>query len=818
MSSDPLASYVAAKTRFDELLEGPQQPRPHWQRLFSTIAETGPQTIHERLAAVERQVEDIGITYNVYADPKGMNRPWELDPLPLVIPAQEWEIISAGIAQRARLFNAILADIYGPQYLLREGLIPPSLVFGPGGFVRAAHGTMAPGGVFLHLYAADLARSPDGHWWVLSDRTQAPSGAGYALENRLIVSRVFPEEYRDMQVERLAGFFATMRGTLARLAPVGDGATLTVLLTPGPYNETYFEHAILARYLGFPMVEGADLTVRDGKVWMKTLEGPRRVHAIVRRLDEDFCDPLELRSDSALGVSGLTDCMRRGTVLVANALGTGVLETGSLLGFLPSLCEHLLGEPLALPSVATWWCGEPAALQDAFNRLESLVFKPAAPEFRLEPVFGHDLSGEEAQRFREKVSAHPERYVAQELVHLSLVPALERTNGGELAARAMSLRVFATARGDDYVVMPGGLTRVSGTRDPRVVSMQRGGASKDTWVLAPGPVNTALTLLGRTVGPEDLVRTGTSISSRVAENLFWFGRYSGRSEDVARLLRIALTTVLTEPDEDPAATAALIVLCRRVGVLDEDEPADPALLEAASLEKRPEGLAQCLRQMSSAGFTLRDRISLDHWRTLNRLVQDHAFNRALSLSQALSWLDRTVGSFVTLSGFVLDGMTRDTGWRFLSIGRRLERLTSVCLALEVAMTEGRDSDLGWLLALADSTITYRARYMGAPEWLPVLDLLVLDGNNPRSALFQVKGIVEYLRRLETLVGPCGCDLFEPLLERLQSLDIATDLDPDGTTLRALLADLRASALALGDRFNEHVFSHGDADRLRVVLD
>ncbi len=381
----------------------------------------------------------------------------------------------------------------------------------------------------------------------------------------------------------------------------------------------------------------------------------------------------------------------------------------------------------------------------------------------------------------------------------------------------MGLRVFASAAGqNDYRVMPGGLTRVSARRDVRVVSMQRGGASKDTWVLASAPVNTALTLLDRTVGPADLVRAGTGVSSRVAENLFWFGRYSSRSEDTARLLRLALNTVLTDPDEDTAATSSLILLCRQFGLLSEDEAADPALLEAASLEERPSGLAENLRQMSRAGFTLRDRLSPDHWRILNRLLQDTAFDRALSLSEALRWLDRAIGGLMTLSGFVLDGMTRDTGWRFLSIGRRLERLTNGCLALQVAMGEGRASGLSWLLALFDSTITYRARYTGNPEWLPVLDLLVLDATNPRAVMFQVKGIVDYLRKLEAIVGPCGCELVEPLLERLQSLDPGVDLDPEGLRLHALVEELHTSTFALGDVLNERVFSHGDADRLRSI--
>jgi len=814
MSADLLATYAIARTRYDELLQAPGQPRAHWSRIFAMLASTGPQPIREQLAAVEREVRDSGVTYNVYADPKGLDRPWELDPLPMILPADEWEVIAEGIAQRAKLLNAILADLYGPQQLLREGMIPPALVFGPGGFVRAAHGMKAPGGVHLFLYAADLARSPDGQWWVLSDRTQAPSGAGYALENRLIVSRVFPELFRELHVERVAGFFATLRDSIARLAPNDDGQRLTVLLTPGPYNETYFEHALLARYLGFPLVEGADLSVREGMVWLKTLEGAKRVHAIVRRIDEDFCDPLELRSDSALGVPGLTDCMRRGTVLLANALGTGVLESGSLLGFLPALSHHLLGEPLKMPSVATWWCGEPAALEDAFARFDSLVFKPATAAFRFEPVFGHDLDAAQAERFRAQVMRHPERYVAQELVHLSLAPVLER--GRQLQARAMSLRVFAVASEHGYRVLPGGLTRVSASREVRVVSMQRGGASKDTWVQSSAPVNTSLTLLQRTVRAEDLVRAGAGVSSRVAENLYWFGRYSGRCEDLARLLRVVLNAVVTESDEDIAANATLVALCERFEILEAGEEMESGLLQAASLESRPLGLARNLRQMSRAGFTLRDRLSLDHWRTLNRLTNDPAFGQPLELPQALNWLDRVVGGLMTLSGFVLDGMTRDSGWRFLSIGRRLERLTSMCLALLVAMHEGRQAGLSWLLSFADSTITYRSRYVGNPEWLPVLDLLVLDPTNPRSVMFQVHGIADYLARLESVVGPCGSELVQPHLQSLQSIDPGPDLDPDGLKLASLLGDLRSCAFALNDVLSERVFSHGDADRLSAL--
>ena len=445
MSEPLLTSYATPEGRFDELLAAPHTPRPHWAGLFSELLATPPGLIRDRLAAVERQIRESGVTYNVYADAQGLDRPWGLDVLPLIVAPEEWAELEAGIAQRAELLNRVLADLYGPQTLLREGLIPSGLIFGHSGFLRPAHGAQVPGGRHLFVYAADLARSPDGRWWVMADRTQAPSGAGYALENRLIISRLFPQLFRDLHVHHLAGFFAQLRDSLMHFAPAGDGPTLTVVLTPGPFNETYFEHAFLARYLGFPLVEGGDLIVREGKVWLKTIEGLKRVHAILRRQDDAFCDPLELRHDSALGIAGLTDCVRRGTVLVANSLGAGVLESGALLGFLPRLAERLLGEPLKLPSIATWWCGEPAALEDALDRVESLVFKPADPASPFEPVFGMDLDEDWQVDFRQHITQFPERFVAQELVRVSQAPVLAKEQPKQLQPRGIGLRVFATA-------------------------------------------------------------------------------------------------------------------------------------------------------------------------------------------------------------------------------------------------------------------------------------------------------------------------------------------------------------------------------------
>jgi len=824
MLRELLAAYAVPESRFDEMLASGGVPRPHWDAFLRALAAREGSEIGDTLSLMEREIRENGITYNVYADPKGADRPWEVDPLPLLLSADEWATIEAGIAQRAELLNRVLADIYGPQVLLRSGAIPAPVVFGHSGFLHPVKGLRPAGGVHLFQYAADLARSPDGHWWVVSDRTQAPSGAGYALENRLVVSRVFPQMFADLNVQHLASFFAGVRDSLLHWAPrpaAGEGTPLVVLLTPGPYNETYFEHALLARYLGFPLVEGSDLTVRSGCVWMKTVEGLKRVHAILRRQDDDYCDPLELRSDSALGVAGLTDCARRGNVFIGNALGSGVIESGALLGYLPKLSEQLLGEPLRLPSVATWWLGEPAAFDDAWKRLDKLLIKPLERSVREPALFGADLTLDERVLLRARVAARPQRYVAQEWVHVSQAPVLEREAGASvlrgsadrrvprgardtLAPRAVGLRVFAVATPTGYRVMPGGLTRVAVDGDSRVIAMQRGGRSKDTWVLSGAPVNASFSLLSTTVKPEDLVGARVNLPSRAAENLFWYGRYGERCDSALRTLRVAIAGVLDHAAEPVDGLAPAIVLAHRLGLIDDTADANVALLRAAT--HPDEALANRLRQLQRTAFNLRDRMSADNWRTLNQLAADPIFQRGAGLPLALSWLDRAVTSMMTLSGYVLDGMTRSVGWRFLSIGRRIERLSHLCASLQVATTDGAAHGLDWLLDLTDSTGTFRSRYLVAPEWLPVLDMLLRDATNPRSVAFQVKGLAEYIAKLELSHGRFASDVLAPAQVALSELAPA-DLHPDSEAVAQLLDQLRKCASAVSDELTLKFFSH-----------
>jgi uncharacterized circularly permuted ATP-grasp superfamily protein/uncharacterized alpha-E superfamily protein len=842
-----LANYQAAPACFDEMLCATNQPRAHWRTMLDSLSGETPEMMRQRFEMVQRLVRENGVTYNVYADTKGLQRPWDLNVLPLILAHNEWTDIESAVIQRATLLNHILCDVYGEQTLLQDGLLPPALIHGHAGFLRPCHGMRHPDGVALHFYAIDLARAPNGRWWVVADRTQAPSGAGYALENRAIIARAFPDLLRDMKVKPLAGFFSTMRDSLAswgrwcaahgnNSAPLRDGELpLIVLLTPGPYNETYYEQAYLARYLGLPLVEGSDLTVRNGVVWLKTLSGLQRVHVIMRRVDDDFCDPLELRTDSALGVAGLTEAARRGNVLIANSLGSNLLESGALLGFLPTLCERLLGEPLQMPSVATWWCGESAALEEVIDKLDQLVIKPSFPQLREFPVFGQDLKGEARVAFIHKLRANPSNFVAQELVRLSQAPVWKPSSPSGLSAHAIGLRVYACATPDGYVVMPGGLTRVATGSDARVITMQRGGSSKDTWVQAKAHVE-AHTPLKRTTTSRDLVRDDTHLSSRVAENLFWFGRHTERCDNIGRLLRVALNILFNvEPASRGNEWSTVIGLCAWFRLLEPDELVqeqrqghaqslrqgqsqtlrtilsdahiESALLLAIASPDVP-GLARQQQQLYQTASQLRERFSVDNWCALNRMVQhEPVADHQLSQSEAMAQLDDAASDLMTLAGFALDGMTRDLGWRFLSLGRRLERLQFQSVAVQRALKMDASGSLDWLLELSDSIVTYRARYRAQPEWLPVLDLLLLDESNPRSILFQLNGIVQSLQKIARTYGPCGEEQLAPLKDELIALAPDTDFYGGNVRLIDLLSRIQVASEAMSEHISVQFFSY-----------
>jgi len=803
VSDAPLASYAADSRRYDELLDPAGAVRPHWRRFIEHLCAHDMREVARRgIELTRRLIIENGVTYNVYADPQGADRPWALDPLPLILSAAEWRVIEAGVSQRARLLDALLADLYGTQRLLAEGVLAPELPFGHPNFLWPCHGLQPRNGRWLHLYAADLARAPDGRWWLLADRTQAPSGSGYALENREIVEQVLPEPIRVLGVRSVGGFFGELRGSLLAHAETGDNP-LAVILTAGPYNETYFEHAYLSRRLGFPLVEGHDLTVRDDTVYMKTLAGLRRVHMILRRLDDDYCDPVELRSSSALGVPGLIGAARAGRVVLANGLGTGVLESAGWLGFLPGVAERLLSETLALPSIATWWCGERPALEYVLANLDHLVLKPTYPNQRFEPVFGRDLAGEARTKFVQKLKSRPYAYVAQEYLALSQAPVWKSGAGAGFAAKAFTIRVYAMATDAGIRVMPGGLARVASDVSADIVSTQRGGSSKDIWVLAEGSEPRAER---HAPGPQNLAVRQDELPSRLVENLYWLGRYKVRCTDKARVLRSTLAYRI-----DRSVWSHAVRICREIGALEK--PGGAALTPAADRHTR--AIVADIKRLAWCASQVRSRLSERYWRavvSLQRLLQEAGASR----EEPREVLERLLISLTTLIGFAAEDMTHDEGWRLMRLGRRLERLQIVARLLAHHLrsrTGTRQRQLEWLLDACGSLGIYRSRYLVAPRVGPVLDLLVRDASHPVAVAFQSDSIHRDLRELALALG--GKD--EPGIAEsvpvfsAETLALLEADAPDGECARHSLSErllrLAGAAGDLSDRLSMLHFSH-----------
>lgn len=790
--------YVPRLATQDEMTSPDGSVRPHWKQFVGMLDELGRDELRSRWDMARRLIRENGITHNIYDNPDGFSRPWNLDLLPLLLPVSQWQQVSDGLVQRARLLNALLADVYGPATSLARGVIPAELIYANRGFLRPCHGHRPPLGQWLHLYAADLVRCPDGSFQVLSDRTQNPSGSGYSLENRIILSRVLPSMFEECGVLRLAPFFIAMRQTLAALAPANRENPSIVLLTPGPYNETYFEHAYLARYLGYTLVQGQDLTVRDCRVYLKTLGSLQRVDVILRRVDDNFCDPLELYSQSFLGVPGLLQAIREGTVAVANAMGSGVLQAPAFLPFLPSLCRHFLDEELMLPSVQTWWCGDRESLAYVLNDLARLVIKPALPTRGTDPVFGHELSRSDLDALAAKIQAQPYAYVAQEPVESFMAPVLLN---GDVQSRRFVVRAYLAAVDDSYTVMPGALTRVTDAPDSFVVSLQRGGGSKDTWILGQGPVS-EVSLLAPASAPVVLSRGGSDLPSRVADDLFWLGRYVQRAEAVVRLARCVFNR-LTDPHalENPQAMQVLIdELLIHGDSLPATAPEIAAVMFAAA---DPSGLRRATNEFHTLARVLRDRISVDAWRILEAIERQTAdSNNELrqveedQIDKVLDRFNQFMTGFLAFGGMAADSMTRGLSWRFLDMGLRLERGIGVAELIRALLAEEHAEErflLDALLETADSSLTYRRRYLTQLEPAAVVDLLVADETNPRSIAYQLAGIEEHLARLprESTHPQCNRDQQQALQLR--------------TTLR--LTDVAAICTPM----------HGRRDRLELFL-
>jgi uncharacterized circularly permuted ATP-grasp superfamily protein/uncharacterized alpha-E superfamily protein len=827
-----LSEYPHGKAAFEELLAADGKLRPQYTKLFEALEEFGPAELHRRRDTCGRLVHEHGITYNVYGDAQSVERPWQLDPIPFVIAPEEWTALEAGLIQRATLLNKILADCYGSQELIRTRWLSPAMVFAQPDFLRPCHGIKMLGDKFLHFYAADLVRSPDGRWWVVSDRTQIPTGAGYALANRLVASRILPEAFRDNHVHRLARFFRDTQAALAKLSPRGVESARVVMLTPGPHNETYFEQTYLARYLGYTLVEGQDLTVRDDCVWLKTLTGLERVDVILRRVDDDFCDPLELRNDSTLGVPGLVEAVRAGNVVVANALGSGLVQSPAFMSFLPGLCRHLLGEKLQLPSVATWWCGQKEAREYVLEHLDDLVVKPAFRTHLRAPDPDKPLSEAERAALRKQIEFDPDLFVAQERIKLSSAPTWEK-NG--LTPRPVGLRVFLVATENGYRVMPGGLTRIAPDTGGRFISMQLGGSSKDTWVLSDAPVE-SVSLLQGGVNNVELRRTGNNLPSRLADNFFWLGRYSERADATARLLRSSLQRFNPERAGGPRSLIAPLVrtlelqgqlpeISAKPELRENAEAFEAELLAAIFDPTRPGSLRQTADQLQRLATLVRDRTSNDMWRVLSRLndrLSTPTTSIVMLAGDATGVLSETLLGLAAFQGLARENMTRAQAWRFLDMGLRLERAVYICTLLDATLRSPdaeNPSLLEAVLEVVDSSITFRSRYNLVATLPAVFDLVLLDDKNPRSVLFQINQLAKHFEKLpkerEDAPGS-GKDILAKCVKRLKQVD-ARELAGSGddwlkSDLSAVIRETIQTLPKLSNAIAASYFAHAEISR------
>ncbi len=789
----------------DELIGRNGAMAEAWARYLGDLAAFPPGEFEDRFALATRHIRDTGVTHRIYGDDN--ERTWPLNPLPLILGQDEWADIAAGVEQRAQLIEAVLTDVYGEAKLVSEGHLPAAAVTGSSDFIRAMRGVSPPGGRPMHIYAADLGRGPDGRWWVLDDRTQAPSGAGYALENRLVLSRAFPKLYNAMNVQRLAPFFSDFRSSLALAAHRSDPRIC--LLTPGSFSETYFEQAHLARYLGFLLVEGDDLVVRDGQVYVRTIAGLKRADVIWRRVDADFIDPLELNSASQLGVPGLLEAIRAGGVVVSNMPGSGLLESRALLSFLPALSRRVLGESLKLPNVATWWCGQPRERSLVESRIDSLAIAAAFngqghPALARGPRMLSDLTPEVRQSLIEAMQERPVDFVGQEVVRLSTTPAWR---DGAPQPSPFVLRVFAVATADGWKVMPGGFCRVSDQKDARAISMGDGAQAADVWVLSSKPVERISLMTQR--DDVKVRRIMGNLPSRAADNLFWLGRYLERAEGTLRLVRSLCTSLM---DSDAALHGAGETLVKLRGLLvewgavNEEAPQRVAGFVACALhdETAYGSVIRLVRAARRAAASMRERLSEDFWKLLQNLEHRLAGKGEDDISEAegLARAEAALQALATLSGLAQENMNRVAGWRFLDMGRRIERGVNTCRIMrKLAKDDATLDDLDLLLDLVDSQITYRSRYLVGMALTPVRDLVMLDPYNPRSVAFQVATLRTHFDSLPKLQDDGMPEAAMRLLIQLGS-EIETEDAAGLGENKAKVIEQRLMSLsdALGDRY------------------
>lgn len=831
---DWITQYEPPAGVYDELIDADGGVRPHWKTAVGGFAAIGVDGLEGRRKQAHALLHEHGATLNAFGDSPLESRPWTLDMLPLMLDGDEWRRLAQGIAQRARLLQRLLDDLYGPQEVLKQKLIPPEAVFGNPQFQNAFRHDANRSRQMLHLVGTELARSSDGRWWVMADRSDRAFGIGYALENRIVLSRSMPGLIRSCQVERLAPFFKRLQQTLTGLTRRATEFPRIVLLSGGPSSPVYFEDQYLARYLGYTLVESGDLAVRNDCVAVKTLDGLLPVDVILRRVPEQTIDPLELGGSSPLGVPGLLQAERKGNVALANEPGTGLFESPVFMPYLSGLCKGLLGEELLIPSIASWWCQDTKARSYVLEHLDRLVIKPAFQYSGSEEFVVSELSSVERERLIEQIKASPAEYVGQETIQRSVAPTwtAEGVRTGQVA-----LRAFSVSAGDDFEVMPGALVRVAAESGPMELSIAAGDSSKDAWVVSDEPVQ-PVSLLPDANEPLPIARSGSQLPSRAADDLFWLGRSIDRAETSARLLRAIADRLACEggSEDAPEIPALLRVLAAEgqiepglavEGVADPMPKLEEMLPRSVFDVSESSSLRSTVNELTRLASSVRDRISLDTWRTITRI--DEQFRPDVEsgetpLADSLDSLDRFILDLAACSGLISEGMVRSPAWRFLDMGRKVERCLCSIDLLRYSICHENAAQylreiLDALLDVVDCRSIYRTRYLAGVRAAPVVDLLVTDETNPRSIAYQLVRLSEHVDALprESLgVGLTAAQkLIRTAVHELRMLDVirlCDQAEPEFQELEGVLENTAELVKSLVDDLTRRYLVHSGPPR------
>ncbi len=823
-------TYVA-RSAYDEMFDAEHQVRAHWSSLHNVLETLNLSGLRARQKDIDWRLEENGVTYNVYDDPEGLNRPWRLDPIPMVLDSGEWRGIEAGLQQRARLLDLLLKDLYGEQRVLKNGIVPAEVIFAHQGFIRPAQGLLNDKRAALKIYAADMSRGPDGKMWIINDRTQAPSGLGYAIENRLAMNGAMSELYSGVEIRRLSGFLDAFKRMLHSIGPHSSERPLNVLLSPGPYNETYFEHAYLSSFLGLTLVQGQDLLCKGNKLWLRSLKGLRRVDTVLRRVDDSFCDPLELRHDSHLGVAGLVQAIRSQSVAMANPLGSGLLENPGLNPFMSAAAKFFLDEELQLPQIATWWCGQKRERDYVLENLPNLIIKSIDRADKRHTYIADTLSKAELENLRKKILERPYRFTGQERVEFSTTPSLVN---GTIEPRKAIIRAFCICDTSDYAVMPGGLVRVGSINDSLLVSGQSGGGSKDLWIINDQPVLAQ----PQSQFQDQILPAGTfeHLPSLRAEHLFWLGRYLTRSIITARMIRTSLKLIANlyrseQRYSDTAQTLLNQALTHMTmsypGFLGADVRQTLSEIRSVTTDiSRVGSLAHTLSMLTNVNANVKNLLTLEGWRIFDRMMREFsAFSRSRnSASRVLSnGLEMLLTQMMAYRQLIEESLFTEQGLTLYRIGDRIERSLLLVSKARALLCSNLDMQiqnevLENMLLSCESLNAYRAHYRTSLKLENVIEFMLLDIRFPKSLIYELSELQKLLGELPKSRNALYLSRYEePVFEafsllrrsRADTLVVVSESDTIRKELDSLLSEISKLLSMSSNELGKTYFAHYD---------